>query len=46
MVLVYVVDGMDVVDNLNVINGFNGHQRIKGYNGQRTLATNWKISIQ
>ena len=41
MVLVYEVDGLDGVDKSKGTSGFNGHQRIKGYNGQRDWGINW-----
>ena len=40
MVLVYEVDGLDGVDKSKGTSGFNGHQRIKGYNGQRDWGIN------
>ena len=42
MVRVYEVDGLDGVDKSKETSGFYGHQRIKGYNGQRASATNWR----
>lgn len=45
MVLVYEVDGLDGVDKSKGTGGFNGHQRIKGYNGQRDSVISLKNSV-
>ena len=46
MVRVYEVEGLDGVDKSKETSGFYGHQRIKGYNGQRASATNWRNSYE